>query len=236
MVAVKKYYAKNKAKIMARKKLHSDQNIEARRAYAAKWRESNRDRARAYAAKHKASKTPDQIAEWKAKSIAYHKKYYVENKEAIALKNREWRANNPEKVAAKYKNYLPRHYVRQKALRESDPILKMKLACRTRVYKILRKAGIPKFNHTFEIIGCTPDFFKAHIESLFTEGMTWDNYGDWEVDHRRPVASFDFSIKEECLAAFHYSNCQPLWKMENRMKSAKLTYCPPSPQPQSAPS
>ena len=52
--------------------------------------------------------------------------------------------------------------------------------------------------------------------------MTWENYGEWEIDHKRPLAAFNLGDHTERLAAFHYSNCQPLWKIENRMKNAKI--------------
>ena len=71
-------------------------------------------------------------------------------------------------------------------------------------------------------LGCTWDHFKSHIESKFTEGMTWENYGDWHIDHIHPLAKVNCSNKEELLKAVHYTNLQPLWAIDNQRKSARL--------------
>ncbi len=51
------------------------------------------------------------------------------------------------------------------------------------------------------------------------EGMTYENYGEWEVDHILPFSGFDFNKIRECC---HYTNLQPLWYEENRKKSNKI--------------
>lgn len=68
---------------------------------------------------------------------------------------------------------------------------------------------------------CTPIILRAHIESLWSQAMTWSNYGTlWELDHKRPCASFDLSQPDEQHACFHYSNLQPMLKRDNRIKSS----------------
>jgi hypothetical protein len=57
---------------------------------------------------------------------------------------------------------------------------------------------------------------KTHIESLFTEGMSWDNHGKWHIDHIKPVVSFDKDIHPSVVNAL--SNLQPLWAKDNRNK------------------
>ena len=76
-----------------------------------------------------------------------------------------------------------------------------------------------KVETTRKIIGCTPEELVIHIESQFIEGMTWQNYGEWEVDHIIPCASFDFSDPEQQRKCFHYTNLQPLWEKDNIIKS-----------------
>ena len=51
--------------------------------------------------------------------------------------------------------------------------------------------------------------------------MSWDNYGDWHVDHIRPCASFDLTNEDEQRICFHYKNLQPLWGPDNLEKGAK---------------
>ena len=69
---------------------------------------------------------------------------------------------------------------------------------------------------TFKWIGCSPEELKTHLESLFTEGMTWQNYGEWHVDHIRPICSF---TTEEWEQVNHYTNLRPLWAEDNLAKS-----------------
>ena len=52
--------------------------------------------------------------------------------------------------------------------------------------------------------------------------MTWDNYGEWEIDHVYPLAKADLTNAEEFMRVCHYSNLQPLWKPENRAKKDKI--------------
>ena len=77
-----------------------------------------------------------------------------------------------------------------------------------------------------EYFNCTVEYFYNYIESLFTDGMSWDNQGKkaedkrgWQLDHRRPCASFDFNNEEEIYMCFHWSNYQPLWAADNNKKS-----------------
>jgi len=78
-----------------------------------------------------------------------------------------------------------------------------------------------KTNKTFNIIGCTPEFLKEYIENQFTEGMTWENHGQfgWHIDHIIPLSSV--KTEEELYPLFHYTNLQPLWWLDNIKKGTK---------------
>ena len=67
---------------------------------------------------------------------------------------------------------------------------------------------------------------KIYLESLFQEGMTWDNYNfyGWHIDHIIPIASFDLSDPEQQKKCFHYTNLQPLWASDNLQKGVKLDW------------
>ncbi|APU88886.1 conserved hypothetical protein [Virus Rctr197k] len=71
-------------------------------------------------------------------------------------------------------------------------------------------------------LGCTIGELMVHLESKFQPGMTWDNYGEWHIDHVRPLASFDLTDSEQCKRACHFTNLQPLWGPDNLAKGAKL--------------
>ena len=70
------------------------------------------------------------------------------------------------------------------------------------------------------MIGCSWEELVAHLESLFLEGMTWDNRSEWHIDHRIPLASAE--TEEEIHKLCHYTNLQPLWATDNMSKGPKL--------------
>lgn len=138
-----------------------------------------------------------------------------------------------KKGAEAYSEILKRSYEKHKEERlaairrranermKTDPAFKLKEQCRKRVYDALRGRG-RKSARTVELIGCDWDSLKAHLESQFQEGMSWDNYGKsgWEVDHRRPCASFDLTDPEQQRECFNYTNLQPLWSKQNSSKGS----------------
>lgn len=91
---------------------------------------------------------------------------------------------------------------------------------RTRIHLFLRGR---KDKHSLELLGCTVQEWKSHLEAQFKPGMTWDNYGKyWEIDHIFPLSkAFKISI-EEFYKALHYTNTQPLTCTENAIKKDKL--------------
>lgn len=93
---------------------------------------------------------------------------------------------------------------------------------RTRLYKKVTRAGLEKKESTLRLLGCTLSFFRQYMQARFTEGMSWANHGEWEIDHIIPCASFDLSKRSEQRRCFHYSNLQPLWRDRNRSKSDSL--------------
>ena len=89
-------------------------------------------------------------------------------------------------------------------------------------HSIKRKSGIKAYR-TIELLGCTVKFLMNHLESKFTDGMNWDNYGyeGWHVDHIKPCACFDLRKPQEQKKCFNYTNLQPLWKNDNLTKNSK---------------
>lgn len=73
---------------------------------------------------------------------------------------------------------------------------------------------------TLQLVGCSVEELQAHLEKRFEPGMTWDNYGEWHVDHVKPCAEFDLTDPEQQRACFHYTNLQPLWALDNIRKGA----------------
>jgi hypothetical protein len=101
----------------------------------------------------------------------------------------------------------------------TDINYRLRVNLQGRFYGALK--GLPKANTIMKLLGCSMLDFRSHIEKLFTDGMTWDNYGLWEIDHIKPCSKFDFSFLENQKLCFHYTNTQPLWKFDNRSKGIK---------------
>jgi hypothetical protein len=96
-------------------------------------------------------------------------------------------------------------------------------AIRGRISKAL--SGKYKYKTSIEnvekIIGCSIIEYRNHLESLFKSGMSWNNYGKWQIDHIIPQCAFDLSSDYEMKKCFHYLNTQPLWASENARKGNK---------------
>jgi hypothetical protein len=90
---------------------------------------------------------------------------------------------------------------------------------RGRVSAVLN--GKVKDTSTLRLLGCSLPEFRAHLEKQFKGGMSWQNYGEWHVDHIRPCASFDFSEPNSLSQCFHYANLQPMWGEDNARKSSR---------------
>jgi hypothetical protein len=71
-----------------------------------------------------------------------------------------------------------------------------------------------------EYIGCSQEELKLHIEKQFTFDMSWDNAGEWHVDHKIPLSSAE--TPEEMYRLCHYTNLQPMWALDNIKKGDKL--------------
>lgn len=83
----------------------------------------------------------------------------------------------------------------------------------TRIRLALKDKKEIKEQETIKYLGCDYEFLKNYIENKFQPNMTWDNYGEWEIDHIIPVSKN---------GSFHYTNLQPLWKIDNRKKGNKI--------------
>ena len=152
------------------------------------------------------------------------KKYRIENKEKLNAARREYAAKNRALYQAynsKYrtvnKNRLREEYkIYRKKREETDINFKIATRLRSRLYKAIKDSA--KKGSAVNDLGCSISFLKQHLESLFSFGMSWENYGKWHVDHIKPLVSFDLTIREQFLKACHFTNLQPLWAKDNISK------------------
>jgi hypothetical protein len=172
---------------------------------------------------------------YKAKSNENHAKnrernnkrnseYQRKNAEILKQKHNEYRANNRERARRWQKRYSTANHSKiidkLRERRRNDPITRLKDAIRGSIRAYLGSKKTRR-SATFEIVGCTPDFLRSHLEKQFNPGMTWENYGShWHVDHRIPLASGN--SPEEIMGLSHWTNLQPLEALENLLKSDKM--------------
>jgi hypothetical protein len=133
--------------------------------------------------------------------------YCQKNRERRSKNNKEWYTKNRESNSRK-----------NKERRHSDPIFRFLDNMRKRLASAFFSKG--KSKKTLELLGCNVEIAKHHIESLFQPGMTWHNYGEWEIDHKIPLCiAIDIQQLEKLC---HYTNLQPLWKIDNRRKGGRI--------------
>ena len=99
---------------------------------------------------------------------------------------------------------------------QSDPQFRLIANLRRRLNHALN--GEAKLASTLDLLGCTIEKCKNHLESQFKPGMSWENHGKWEIDHIRPCALYDLTNLKEQKECFSWKNLQPLWAEENLRK------------------
>jgi len=149
----------------------------------------------------------------KEKSNARSKKYREHNKEYFYVKKKEWYKNNREKCSKIQKRRL-----------ENDPLFRFNNRLRTLIRNSFKNNKYSKNinnkpNKTESILGCSIVYFCKYIERKFTEGMSFENHGEWHLDHITPLSSA--KNVEDSILLNHYTNFQPLWAADNLKKSNK---------------
>jgi hypothetical protein len=137
---------------------------------------------------------------------------YLKRKKAEYERNKDtyktWSANRDRDYKSEYKRF------------KQDDFKVYKQKIRSLILVSIKKMGYSKKSKTNEILGCSFEVFKQHIERQFKKGMTWNNHGEWHLDHIIPMASA--TTEEEVLKLNHYTNFQPLWAEDNLKKSDKI--------------
>jgi hypothetical protein len=155
------------------------------------------------------NKAREQTPKYRAKQAAYKQRPEVRAK--INERERE-RMQNPE--------YRTRKAEQQRQRRQEDTNFRLAGNLRVRIRDALKNGW--KSARTMELIGCSMEVLRDHLEAQFQPGMTWDNYGPvWHVDHCRPCASFDLTDPEQQRECFGFMNLAPMLGTDNIRKHAK---------------
>jgi hypothetical protein len=199
----KKYREKNHDKILKSssdfKKNNQDKVKEGKKKYYLKHYDKINEKNKNYQLNNR-----DKILEYRQKNRAKHIQQSI-----------EWRRNNVERKRESEREYYKKNY-------RSNVIYKLSKNVRTRICEFIKVKKINKNNTTFNLVGCSSEELKLHLERQFTIGMSWDNHGvfGWHIDHIIPLNSAD--IEDELFKLCHYTNLQPLWAPENLSKGDKI--------------
>ncbi|UQV43434.1 hypothetical protein KIV45_15820 [Janthinobacterium lividum] len=173
-------------------------------------RPANLEKGRLSAARYHAENRSEVLA----KMSTRNRKYYEKNKERIKMETAAYQAANSEARNAYKSKWMT-------ARAKVDPEFAMLLVMRKHVSRMMDRIKAKRLQsaRTTEIVGYTPAEFVAHIEPMFESGMTWQNHGEWHIDHIRPLASFDLTDPEQQRMANSLHNLQPMWARPNLQKS-----------------
>lgn len=146
-------------------------------------------------------------------------KWYENNKEHRKQYLKEYREKNKDRIRK-----TKRDYERNRKAR--DPLYKLISNFRTAIYQVLKESNVEKNEHYFDILPYSQVELIEHLENQFTDDLTWDNYGDWHVDHITPISSFNIEEMgdEEFIKCWSLDNLRPLWGEENIRKSNSILF------------
>lgn len=161
-------------------------------------------------------------------------KYYEKHKDELIKYAKEYRIKNQEKLKIYEKNRYISKSNKYKLLGQKDGSRKIVHNIRVCINRCIKDKQ--KQSNSLSYLGCSLEEFKKHLEYKFDENMSWSNYGrpnnknsdGWHIDHIKPLSSFNFSevsskkeLEEKLKQAWHYTNLQPLWGLDNIRKGAK---------------
>lgn len=163
------------------------------------------------------------------KYLEYQKQYRLNNKVRKKEIDKIYKENNKEKIAIYQKQYYKNNKTKLKVYANNYCIQKNKLdinfkltkVLRSRIYYAMKSIDWKGNCNREELLGGDINIVKAHIESLFKEGMSWENQGKWHIDHILPIGICN--NQEDIIARCHYKNLQPLWAIDNLKKGSSIT-------------
>ena len=172
--------------------------------------------------KNNKDKLLEKKRKWAEKNVSkvknYSKKYYNDN---LNNKRDQWNHRSREnrkkcENKLKFREYFRKyHYDR----RLKDNLYRLKGDIRSRILAIFKKTTHKKTSRIRDIIGCSFEELKVHLESQFQQGMSWENRHLWHIDHIMPISMA--KTKDEIIRLNHYKNLRPLWAHENLSKKDK---------------
>ena len=166
-------------------------------------------------------KNPEKVKENRKKE--YQKLKNDPVKYAEKLRKHYIYVNKPERKEIEKKHKLASVRKWMKKQWRTNTEFRIKNTCRSRIRQAVIKGF--KSGRTLDLLGVKDmQIVIQHLQKQFKERMSWDNYGEWHIDHIIPCASFDLTKESEQKKCFHYTNLQPLWAKDNILKGCKLDW------------
>lgn len=199
-------------------------NLEKRREYQKNYYKKNNG-----ATKTPRSREWSNSIEYKQKIALHKKEYRTKNIEACKKRELEYRLKNVEKIKERQKLWYQKNKkeVNKKRIeaRSSNSSKKLRFNISALIREKLKRRLLNKnTKSTFTFLPYTLEDLISNLQSKFKKGMTWNNYGEWHIDHKIPDCSFDYqtvndSSFQEC---WSLNNLQPLWAEENWSKGGRI--------------
>ena len=185
-----------------------ESNLEYERERSTVWRKNNPERAK------------ERSATWRTNNPEYASAWRKNNLERSKELSAIWRKNNSERskeLSATWRKNNPgyRKDYHNKRIKK-DVQYKLSVYLRSRINSAVKNRQ--KVGSAVTDLGCSINQFRLYIENQFERGMSWDNYGEWHLDHIQSLSSFDLTDRPEFLVACNWLNYQPLWARDNLSK------------------
>jgi hypothetical protein len=216
---IRTYNKANKDKLKDYSKAYTKANKDKLKDYSKGYREANKDKIKAQLKAYREANM-DKLKAYREANKDKMKVYHNVNKGKL----KTYREVNKDKIKTQLKTYrevnranINAHQIKR---RKEDVMFKLKCTLRSHSSRAFKRIGLSKPTKTEHLLGCSWEEAKTHIESLFHEGMSWDNYGKWHIDHIIPIASA--TTLDEAIKLNYISNLQPLWAKDNLSKGSKL--------------
>ena len=215
----RKYYHQNREKVRKREKRYQQQNKEKISEKKKEYYQQNKE------------KIKERRMKKYQKNKIYRKEYVEKIKEKNRKRNKEYYKKNKEKILEKMKKYgqtpeykkNKREYCKKRM--EDNPIFRLNSNISRAIHRSLKQNNLSKNgSHWENLVGYKVQELRAHLEKLFLPGMTWENYGEWHIDHIIPISFFKYKSTDdvEFRMCWRLENLQPLWKKKNLEKGNKL--------------
>lgn len=148
---------------------------------------------------------------YKEKKKVQDKLYQEINKDKIKEQRKLYNLKNPNRQKEYNKKNLNKNNLAQKIKYHKDPNYKIRKNITTRIFIEIK--GKVKKLRTLELLGCSIEECKQHIEKQFLPEFNWKNWGKvWELDHKIGCCNFDLTNLEQQKQCFHYTNLRPIFK------------------------